>query len=119
MLATHAAPTARNAGCEICEVVAESASVVDCGLQSSSVQNASGDPVQSPFGQKRGGMVVAAGAVAPGAIEPTSPSAISFDSESEPLPSSPHPSPSRLPPASPSSTPIVDLRIANMFSLLG
>src|SRR6516225_7246490 len=104
MPATQAALTARNAGWVICEVNAESCNCVDDGLQSSSIQKASGEPEQSP-GQNRGGGVIGGGGAA-GAMVPRSPSAISRDSASADTapPSSPHPSASRLPPASASTT---------------
>src|SRR5580698_1642166 len=118
MLATQAALTARNAGCEISEVDPESRSCVDSVLQSSSIQKASGEPLQSPFGQERGGAVIAAGtAVAPGATEPTSPSSISLDSASpDPPPLSPQPDAIRLALASTKKTPLDRFRISNMFA---
>src|SRR6478672_456686 len=70
--ATHATETARNAGCLIGDVCAESDSSAELVLQSSSVQNASGSRAQSV--QKRGGGGIVDGPIV--AIAPMSPSPI-------------------------------------------
>src|SRR5579871_2363680 len=109
MLATQAALTARNAGCEIDEN-AESLSWVVALLQSSSVQNASGEPLQSPVGQKRGGGgVVAGGVIAPGATAATSPSSINRASGS--------PAPLLSPQAATSSPPAANVIDTNLHGL--
>src|SRR5213075_1678719 len=76
---TQAALTARNAGCPRGDANAVSASVVDDGPQSSNVHSASGEPLQSPLGQKRsgGGAGGGIGRIDPGAIWAGSPSDIS------------------------------------------
>src|SRR6185295_2610560 len=103
--AAQATLTARNAGCVMAALVAESASSVDRALQSSNVQYASAARVQSPPGQKRGAAAGAgAGAAASGAMLRTSPSAINADqseSGSTGVPSQPsHPLPRPRPIAS-------------------